>query len=89
MYQLAMLESIGHKDSACKAMGHVLEDLLLVYVQCKLGINTMCSGVVMALGVSWHNGWNEGDVSTVFNVDQVGREALKLLACKVDVISVS
>ena len=31
MCQLATLESIGLKDGAHKAMGHVLEDLLSVY----------------------------------------------------------
>jgi len=43
----------------------------------------------MALGVSWHDGWNKGDAFMVFNVDQVGQEALELLACKVGVVSVS
>jgi len=41
------------------------------------------------LSVSWHNGWSkpEGDAMTLSDVDQMGREALKLLVHEVGAIS--
>jgi len=88
MRQLATLESIGHKDGAHEAMKHVLEDSLSVYNTSWAPIQ--CAQVlVTALSVSWRDGRSERDASTVFNVDQMGREVLELLARKVGAVSAS
>jgi len=88
MRQLATLESIGHKDGAREAMKRVLEDSLSVY-NTSWALIQRARVLVTAFSMSWHNGRSERDASTVFNVDQMGREVLELLACKVGAVSIS
>jgi len=83
-HQLATLESIGHKHGAREAMGRILKDLLSVYDTNWAPIRRAWV-LVIVLGVLWRDGRSEGDA----DVDQVGREALELLASEVGAIPVS
>lgn len=79
--QLATLESIGYKDGAREAMGRILEDLLSVYDSSWAPIQR-ARVLVTALSMSWRD---EGYEGPHFNVDDMGQEALELLAREVSV----